>query len=102
LHIYYLQICLHFNFTMAPRVKDPAWKHYDVIDNEMYCTYCKKDITGGGIHRLKQHLAAVRGWVKPCKASLEEIGQIRLELQSQFEKFDEDKAKQKEINDKMQ
>jgi hypothetical protein len=53
---------------------------------------------GGGIHRLKQHLAGIRGQVAPCKAPLEEIGHIRLELQNQFEKFEEDKARQKEIN----
>ena len=31
-------------------------------------------------------------------APLEEIGQIRLELQNQFVKFEEDKSMQKEIN----
>jgi hypothetical protein len=101
LHIYYLQICFQFNFTMAPRVKDPAWKHCDVIDDEMYCKYCKKHITGGGICTLNQHLAAIRSQVKPYNAPLEEIGQIRLELQSRFENFEENKAKQKEIDDEI-
>jgi hypothetical protein len=46
-------------------------------------------------------LVAIRGQIKPCEAPLEEIGQIKLELQSQFEKFEEDKDKQKELNDEI-
>ena len=45
----------------------------------------KKLIKGEGIHRLKQHLAAIRGNVAPCEVDSEVIGEIRLELQQQFE-----------------
>ena len=59
----------------------------------------KKWIKGGGINRLKQQLAAVRGNVAPWEADLELIGEIRLELQQQFDKSKEEKAKQKEMYD---
>jgi hypothetical protein len=84
---------------MAPIVEEPTWIHVDLVDVDIYCKYCKKHINGrgGGIHRLKQHLASIRGQVAPCMAPLEEIGNIRLELQNQFAKFEEDKARKKEM-----
>jgi hypothetical protein len=60
-----------FNFTMvvAPRVKDPAWIHVDLVDEEIYCKYCKKCIREGvRICRLKEHLVGIRGQVAPCVA----------------------------------
>jgi hypothetical protein len=53
---------------------------------------------GGGIHRIKEHLAGIRGQVLPCDAPDEEIGQIRMEMLDRFEKFEEEKARQKAIN----
>ena len=84
---------------MAPKRKDQAWIHADVIEGKLYCKYSKKWIKGGGINRFKQHLAAVTGNIAPWKADLEFIGEIRLELQQQFDKFEEEKAKQKEMYD---
>ena len=66
---------------MAPKAKDPAWAHADVVDGVMYCKYCKKLIKGGGIYRLKQHLVAIKGQVKACEAPLDVIGQIRVDMQ---------------------
>ena len=37
--------------------------------------------------------------VAPWEANLQLIGEIRLELQQQFDKFEEEKAKQKEMYD---
>ena len=71
-----------FAFTMAPRVKDPTWIYVDVIDNRMYCKFCKKHIKRGGIHKLKKHLTGIRGQIAPYKAPTKEIGEIRLELQN--------------------
>ena len=59
---------------MAPKAKDLAWAHADVVEGEMYCKYCKKLIKGGGIFRLKQHLASIKGQVKACEAPLDVIG----------------------------
>ena len=35
--------------------------------NNTICLHCNKLIKGGGITRLKYHLAGMRGQVKPCK-----------------------------------
>jgi hypothetical protein len=60
---------------MALKVKDPAWIHVDLVDEEIYCKYCKKCIKGGGgIHRLKEHLTGIRGQVDQCMAPLDKIG----------------------------
>ena len=74
---------------MAPKAKDSAWAHADVVDGVMYCKYCKKLIKGGGIYRLKQHLAAIKGHVKLhymlldkleliCKNILRSLKRVRL------------------------
>ena len=63
---------------MAPKAKDPAWAHADVVDGVMYCKYCKKLIKGGGIYRLKQHLAAIKGQVKACEAPLDVMNKLEL------------------------
>ena len=81
---------------MAPKAKDYAWAHPDVVDGVMYC---KKLIKGGGIYRLKQHLAAIKGQVKACEAPLDVIGQIRADIEEQFNKFEEGKARQREIEE---
>ena len=64
---------------MAPNAKDYAWAHADVVEGVMYCKYCKKLIMGGGIFRLRQHFAAIKGQVKACEAPLDVIGQTRVD-----------------------
>ena len=83
---------------MAPKAKDPAWAHADVVDGVMYC---KKLIKGGGIYRLKQHLAAINGQVKAYEAPLDVIGQIRADMKEYFKKFEETKARQREIEEEV-
>ena len=59
---------------MAPKEKrDPAWVHCQLINGKMVCNYCQKEVGGGGIHRIKQHLAHTRGQIKPCKFVSEEL-----------------------------
>ena len=82
---------------MAPRAKDAAWAHVETVDGEVFCKYCNKHIRGGGIRRVKQHLAGRRGHILPCEAPNEVIGGIRADLLNQFKKIEEDKARQKEI-----
>jgi hypothetical protein len=36
-----------YKFTMAPKTKDVAWVHAEVIEGSMYCKYCQKCIRGG-------------------------------------------------------
>ena len=86
---------------MSPKAKDPPWAHANVVDGVMYCKYCKKLIKDGGIYRLKQHLAAIKGQVKACEAPLDVIGQIRADMQEYFKKFEETKARQKEIEEEV-
>ncbi|KAK2370307.1 hypothetical protein QL285_083366 [Trifolium repens] len=49
---------------------DPAWDYCiykEVGKKKTYtCMFCNKQINGGGIHRLKEHLAGVVGDVKSC------------------------------------
>ena len=53
----------------------------------------------GGINRLKQELVVVRGNIAPWEADFKFIREIRLELQQQFDGFEEEKAKQKDMYD---
>lgn len=53
-----------------PRATDPGWAHGVMVDGERHkvkCKYCQKVIVGGGISRLKEHLAGIRGNVAPCE-----------------------------------
>ena len=59
------------SISSAPaRSDDPAWAHGQVIagvKNASICIYCNKRINGGGVTRLKYHLAGIKGEVEPCK-----------------------------------
>ncbi|XP_021990013.1 uncharacterized protein LOC110886509 isoform X1 [Helianthus annuus] len=49
---------------------DPAWKHchmYKIGDKvQLKCIYCGKMFKGGGIHRIKEHLAGQKGNASSC------------------------------------
>ena len=52
---------------------DPACEHvskerYATGRKPLICFCCKKITKGGGIHRMKQHLAGVKGDIGPCKS----------------------------------
>lgn len=52
-----------------PRATDLGWSHGKMVDGDrqkIQCKYCHKIILGGGISRLKQHLAGERGNIAPC------------------------------------
>ena len=82
---------------MALRAKDPAWAYVEMVDNQMHCKFCHRKIKEGpgGINRMKQHLAGIRGQITPCTSP--EIGEIRKDLLANFEKFKEENTRQKEI-----
>ncbi|XP_054782766.1 uncharacterized protein LOC129290084 [Prosopis cineraria] len=81
--------------TQSIRAKfDPTWEHCTKIPKEkgrkprLRCLYYGKEFGGGGIHRMKQHLARKKGDVTSCKSvphdvryrleeNLKEIGQRR-------------------------
>ncbi|XP_038690022.1 uncharacterized protein LOC119988871 isoform X2 [Tripterygium wilfordii] len=59
-----------------PRATDPGWAHGTMVNGgrqKIKCKYCHKIILGGGISRLKQHLAGERGNVVPCEQVPEEV-----------------------------
>ena len=83
----------------------------------LICLYCKKIAKGGGIHRMKQHLARVKEDIGPCKAvpldvrfqmknSLQEFMNSKKATQEAYEyrnpygpnmsQFEEDTAKSEE------
>ncbi|KAL5170881.1 hypothetical protein HKD37_11G032478 [Glycine soja] len=49
---------------------DPAWKHVQMFKNgdkvQLKCIYCLKMFKGGGIHRIKEHLACQKGNASTC------------------------------------
>ncbi|WOL15318.1 hypothetical protein Cni_G24099 [Canna indica] len=52
-----------------PRATDLGWAHGIMVNGDrqkIECKYCHKVILGGGISRLKQHLAGERGNIAPC------------------------------------
>ena len=62
-------------FTPA-RSEDPACAHARVVPeakNNTICLYCNKLIKGGGITRLKYHLAGIRSQVELCKSSPDDV-----------------------------
>ncbi|KAL4633086.1 hypothetical protein ACB092_04G095800 [Castanea dentata] len=53
--------------------EDPAWAHARAVPtakNNTICFHCNKLIKGGGITRLKYHLAGIRGQVESCKSEI--------------------------------
>ena len=50
---------------------------------------------------LKQHLTGIRGQVKPCEAPNELLGPVTAEYLSKFEKFEENMAREKAIQDEI-
>ncbi|MQL90352.1 hypothetical protein Taro_022950 [Colocasia esculenta] len=58
-----------------PPSTDPAWAHGIVVDmarRKVQCKYCNR-VLSGGIFRLKQHLAGIKGEVAPCSRVSAEV-----------------------------
>ncbi|KAK4765360.1 hypothetical protein SAY86_026450 [Trapa natans] len=55
---------------ITPQKTDPAWKHCQMFKNgdkiHLKCLYCGKLFKGGGIHRIKEHLAGHKGNACTC------------------------------------
>lgn len=75
---------------VPPRATDPGWAHGTMVNGgrqKIKCRYCDKIFLGGGISRLKQHLAGERGNVAPCEEVPEEVKvQIKEHLGSRIVK----------------
>ena len=58
------------------RSEDPTWAYGRAVPdarNNTQCTFCGKMIRGGGITRLKYHLAGIPGHVEACKKVFEDV-----------------------------
>ena len=92
------------NSTQATRGKsDIAWAHViegrDVNGKKTYsCMYCGKTIKGGGINRMKQHLAKKSGEVGPCKKVPPDI---QYQMHESLKAFDEKKKQNAENYDEL-
>lgn len=56
--------------SIGGRSDDPAWAHGKPVadsKNSSICIYCDKRLNGGGITRLKYHLAGVKGQAQVCR-----------------------------------
>ncbi|XP_068643622.1 uncharacterized protein [Aristolochia californica] len=61
-----------------PQKHDPAWKHVQILSmngerRKLKCIYCGKIFQGGGIHRIKEHLAGQKGNASRCPRVLPEV-----------------------------
>jgi hypothetical protein len=79
--------------VIAPaRSEDPAWLHGKVVlgsKNNTICLHCNKKIGGGGITRLKYHLAGKKGQVEACKNVLDDVKWQMKQLIAEIELNDE-------------
>jgi BED zinc finger len=78
--------------------KDPAWVHGEILEGartHWKCKYCNKIFKGGGISRLKMHIAGLVGDVVSCSAVPQEIREItKAEWEKEGKKQEPRKRKQ--------
>ena len=63
-------------FTPTSKSDDPTWVHCQVVPakrNNTICVYFQKHLARGGITRLKEHLAGIKGNVAACKRVPNEV-----------------------------
>ena len=62
---------------------DPAWKHVQMFKNgdrvQLKCIYCLKLFSGGGIHRIKEHLACQKGNASCCSRVPSDVRRVMLQ-----------------------
>lgn len=72
--------------ALTPQKQDNAWKHCEIYKYgdrlQMRCLYCRKMFKGGGITRVKEHLAGIKGQGVICDQVPEDV---RLFLQQCIE-----------------
>ncbi|VVA98783.1 unnamed protein product [Arabis nemorensis] len=63
--------------ALTPQKQDSAWKHCEVYKYgervQMRCLYCRKMFKGGGITRVKEHLAGKKGQGTICDQVPEDV-----------------------------
>ncbi|KAF7824043.1 uncharacterized protein G2W53_022187 [Senna tora] len=77
---------------------DPAWGHCRFSDEtsakkHLICMYCNKIFKGGGINRIKQHLAGIKGDTESCKKV---PADVRFQMHDNVVNFNQRKRKAQE------
>ncbi|KAK6929364.1 protein of unknown function DUF659 [Dillenia turbinata] len=84
--------------------RDPAWKHCRMFKNgdrvQLRCLYCGKMFRGGGIRRIKEHLAGLKGNGAPCERVQPDV--CLLMQQSLYERVVKKSKKQNMAEDRIQ
>lgn len=87
---------------VTPQKHDPAWKHCQMYKNGdkvlLKCVYCGKTFKGGGIHRIKEHLAGQKGNASTC---LRVPPDIRLLMQESLDGVVIKKRKKQKITEEI-
>ncbi|KAK9061150.1 hypothetical protein SSX86_018330 [Deinandra increscens subsp. villosa] len=82
---------------------DPAWKHCHMYKSgdkvQLKCIYCGKMFKGGGIHRIKEHLAGQKGNASSC---LRVQPDVRLMMQESLNGVVVKKRKKQKLADEIQ
>ncbi|XP_030974102.1 uncharacterized protein LOC115994184 [Quercus lobata] len=82
---------------------DPAWEHFSLGSDEkgrntFTCEYCRQTYKGGGINRMKKHLAGIKGDIGSCKKVSHDVRYQMLEYVKEFElKKKAEKQRQEEM-----
>ncbi|WCJ24687.1 hAT transposon superfamily [Euphorbia peplus] len=67
---------------------DPAWEHFSVTRDAkgkdiFKCLFCSNEYKGGGINRMKYHLAKIKGQISSCnKVPYDVCVNIKILIQS--------------------
>ncbi|XP_007009265.2 PREDICTED: uncharacterized protein LOC18586057 [Theobroma cacao] len=81
---------------------DPAWKHCQMFRNgervQLKCIYCGKIFRGGGIHRIKEHLAGQKGNASTC---FHVPSDVRLLMRESLDGVEVKKRKKQKIAEEM-
>ena len=81
----------------------PAWEHFSLGADEkgrntFTCVYCRQIYKGGGINRMKKHLAGIKGDIGSCKKVSHDVRYKMLEYVKEFElKKKAEKQRQEEM-----
>ncbi|XP_028799495.1 uncharacterized protein LOC114754824 [Neltuma alba] len=80
---------------------DPAWEHCVQVASKnpsgkprLRFLYCAKEFGGGGIHRMKEHLAGIKGDIISCKKV---SGDVCFRLGENLKEIEEKKGKKQDI-----
>ncbi|KAL0016963.1 hypothetical protein SO802_004032 [Lithocarpus litseifolius] len=82
---------------------DPAWEHFSLgADEKGHNTftslYCRQTYKGGGINRMKRHLAGIKGDIGSCKKISHDVRYQMVEYLKEFElKKKAEKQRQEEM-----